>query len=536
MKRAGIACLVGLCGCFAPTVPEGQAAGGDTDSTDGTTEATQTSEATTATSQSGDSSSSASDTTGTTGNEAPVLTLFLDGDEDPNAIGSHGTRLLSAGVTDDGSVAQVEFFRDAVLIATATSAPYEVALTMSSLDSGARTYQAVATDDGGLTGSDSLDVSINIVGGVVEAVNGDLFSGGIHAAGADQAVGGGVSVAGADVFIAGVSDDDEGVLLRTNTDLEVQWEQRFGQGIRSAPAPTPDGQVAVGVLVDGSWTVRIVSQLDGSTNESWILGPAPLSDGGLGPLLSIAGERLDATENPLDVVRFGDVNSTRRSVLFESDDVVFDLAPSQDGETLFVGYGSVFGANDTPCATTSRRCVAAMSPQGETIWEVGLTDITAGIPHLAPGPTGGVFVATDVYAAGRGSYLLLKVSPSGAIETEARYGEQALDPQLEEGDRVVAAAPHPSGGIVVCGTHGPFVAGLGQTGLTPTPFVALFDQQLNLVWETRQVIEPELGGGYTIGCSATSADVFTYGLRGHVAADDGNPVIEGQAWVARLSL
>ncbi len=465
-----------------------------------------------------------------------MLTLLLNGEEEPNAIASHGTRILSAEVTDDGEPVQVEFLRDGVPIGTTTTAPHEVALSMSSLDSGARTYEAIVTDAEGETASDTLDVSINIVGGVVEAVNGDLFSGGIHDAGADQAVGGGLAATGTDVFIAGVSDDDQGVLLRTNSDLEVQWEQRFGDGIRTAPAPTSDGQVAVGVEEDGSWTVRVVSQLDGSTSESWVLGPAPLSDGGLGPLLSVAGERLDVTENPLDVVRFGDLNTTRRSVLFESEDVVFDLATARDGETVLIGYGSVFGFSDVPCATTSRRCVAALSPQGETIWEVGLTDLTAGIPHLAPSPTGEVFVATDVYADGGGSYLLLRVSQSGAVELEARHGEEALDAQLEEGDRVAAASPHPSGGIVVCGTHGPFVAGLGQTGFTPTPFVALYDEQLNLVWETREVIEPELGGGYTIGCAATSEDVFAYGLRGHVAADDGNPVIEGQAWVARLSL
>jgi len=439
-------------------------------------------------------------------------------------------------VTDDSESAQVEFLRDGVSIGTTTSAPHEIALSMSSLDSGARTYEAIVTDTEGLTANDALEVSINIVGGVVGAVNGDLFSGGIHGAGADQVVGGGVAATETGVFVAGASNDDQGVLLRVSAALEVQWEQRFGEGIRSAPAPTSDDQVAVGVIEDGSWTVRIVSQLDGSTNESRVLGPSPLSDGGLGPLLSVAGEQLDVTENPFDVVRFGDLNTPRRSVLFESEDVVFDLASARDGETVLIGYGSVFGFADVPCATTSRRCVAALSPQGETIWEVGLTDLAAGIPHLAPSPTGEVFVATDVYADGGGSYLLLKVSQTGAVELEARHGEEALDAQLEEGDRVAAATPHPSGGIVVCGTHGPFVAGLGQTGLTPTPFVALFDAQLNLVWETREVIEPELGGGYTIGCAATSEDVFAYGLRGHDAADDGNPVIEGQAWLARLSL
>lgn len=536
MRRALFLSVFGLAGCFSPTVPNELATEGGAGSSGTPLGSTQMADTADASSAPSSTTTTAGDEAGEVDNEAPTVTLTLDGDEEPNAIGSHGTRILRADVIDDGDLAQVEFRRDGVFIGMTTSAPFEVTLSMSSIDSGARTYEAVAIDAEGLTGGDSLDVSINIVGGVVEAVNGDLFFGGIHGAGADQAVGGGLAVYGTDVFVAGISDDDEGVLLRANTALEVEWEQRFGEGIRSAPSPTSDGQLAVGVVVDGSWTLRLVSQLDGATNESRVLGPAPASEGGLGPLLSVAGERVDVTENPFDVIRYSDLNSTMRTVLFESEHVVYDIAPSQDGETVLIGYGSVFGFSDTACTTTSRRCVAALTPLGETIWEVGLTDMTAGIPHLAPGPTGEVFVVTDIYAEAPGSYLLLKVSESGAVESEAWHGEQALDSQLEEGDRVVAAAPHPSGGIVVCGTHGPFVAGLGETGLTPTPFVALFDQDLNLVWETREVIEPELGGGYTIGCSATSEDVFTYGLRGHTAADDGNPVIEGQGWVARLSL
>ncbi|HUS34202.1 MAG TPA: Ig-like domain-containing protein [Verrucomicrobiae bacterium] len=70
-----------------------------------------------------------------------------------------GTVTLSATATDDGQIAQVEFFNGSNSIAVDTTAPYEA--TLSNVNSGTQIFYAVATDNSGATTtSDSIQVAV----------------------------------------------------------------------------------------------------------------------------------------------------------------------------------------------------------------------------------------------------------------------------------------------------------------------------------------------------------------------------------------
>jgi len=72
-----------------------------------------------------------------------------------------GSFVLSAGASDaDGSIAKVEFFQGATLVATVTSAPYTY--TLSGLAAGNYSFSARATDnDGAATTSATVSVNVN---------------------------------------------------------------------------------------------------------------------------------------------------------------------------------------------------------------------------------------------------------------------------------------------------------------------------------------------------------------------------------------
>ena len=521
-------------GCFSPEVSVDDSSTGATGSPTGSTTAASGATDTEDPGTDGEETSDA-ETEADSDNQPPQVVLELDGNEAPSAVLTHGVRVLSATVTDEAPPTQVEFLVDGTSLATLSSPPFEIELAMTSLDTGTHEYSAVATDEGGLLGSDTLDLSVNIVGGTVEDLNDSLFLGGLYDAGASQIAGGGLVADEGGVFLAGASADDEGVLLRANSALTVQWEERLGDGFRSEPALGDGGRLVVAGPDTGNWRAHVFDANGGKSLASWTLGSIPATGAGLGPKLAVFDERLDINENPTDVVRFGDLEGNMRSALYEPGDLINDIAISVDGSTTYIAYGGEFGLSDVPCSNSARRCVVAIR-DGNLVWEVGLTDLAPGVVHIAPAPDDGVFAAVNVHAPAPGSYLLTRISDNGEILDETWHGEEALDTALEEGDRVISSTAHPGGGIVVCGTYGPPVAGLGETGLTPIAFAALFDANLELVWETRGIVPPQLGGAYTLGCAANSQDAFVFGLRGQGLSEDGNPIVEGDVWLARLRL
>ena len=92
-------------------------------------------------------------------NSWPIVALTLPRDSQSFATGASIS--LSAAASDaDGTIARVDFLADGVLVATATSAPYNA--TWSSASAGAHTLLARAIDDRGVSTS-STTVTIQVV-------------------------------------------------------------------------------------------------------------------------------------------------------------------------------------------------------------------------------------------------------------------------------------------------------------------------------------------------------------------------------------
>jgi hypothetical protein len=172
----------------------------------------------------------------------------------------------------------------------------------------------------------------------------------------------------------------------------------------------------------------------------------------------------------------------------------------------------------------------ATDPRGGVSWVTGLSEQRSGIHRSAPTDDGGAFVATKLVASlGDPAVELLRVTPQGVVSQTSLYGEQGFD---DSGHRVTSLASDNKGGVVACGGDGVLV----HESNSPSPFVAAFDSDLNLVWEIDDFVEAA-DGGYAMACAVTDEAVFVYGLRDmEVGFVDDEPWLVGSAWLARISL
>ena len=93
------------------------------------------------------------------GNVAPVVNLTVS--QASAAVGTFIT--LTANATDaDGSVVKVEYLKDGVKFGETTKAPHQFGYTLGA--AGIHNFTAIATDDGGMTGTSGV-ASVNATGG-----------------------------------------------------------------------------------------------------------------------------------------------------------------------------------------------------------------------------------------------------------------------------------------------------------------------------------------------------------------------------------
>jgi hypothetical protein len=125
----------------------------------------------------------ATDSIGQTGSDSVSVTVANNTDSPPSvtitnpADGSTVSSSLSvtANASDDTGVTQVEFFVDSASIGVDATAPYSTTWDTTSVSDGAHTLSAVATDDIGQTGSDSVSVTVaNNTGSPTSVHIGDL--------------------------------------------------------------------------------------------------------------------------------------------------------------------------------------------------------------------------------------------------------------------------------------------------------------------------------------------------------------------------
>lgn len=516
-----------LCGaCFSPSVPVNSDGGSDAGPGSTGTSGASGSEETNMTAATGPDGS---------GNEAPVdepptVTLTLDGDADPNAITEHGTHTLAADAADDGEIISVEFWRGDTLLDSLDAPPFEVDVVFSSVDTGFQEYRALATDDAGQSVEDDLDLSVNIAGGNVEDIEYELFEGASRPVSLNSLVTGAITKIDGRLYLSATRSDGSGILVATLPELEVQWQRDFDGPLWARSSELGSDQLAVAASDLGNWVAYILDRSDGTADFSWVLGPDPGASGAVGPHIIQTPAGLLATTTPTNVGLFDLGGNDLDGGFSIENGVVTELSAASDGGLAYVGFGDALNNIPGECSTNSEFCLPAIAPGGGVAWVTGLSEQLSGIHRAAPTGDGGAFVATKLVASvGEPAVEILRVTSQGVVSDAALFGETGFD---NSGDRVTGLASDNKGGVVACGGDGVLV----HESSSPSPFVAAFDSDLNLIWELRDFIEAT-DGGYALACAATDDAVYVYGLRDMVVGFvDEEPWLVGSAWLARVSL
>ncbi len=504
-----------LTACFSPEVDpnaSGSGSGGDASTgTSGSSDGPPGSSTTvddTGTSTDPDTTASEAQTNTTDPNDAaPIVEAFtVNGSTRPAEVDEGGTITLEAEATDDVGVAGVEFFDGEDSLGVVQSGPFELEVAVSSVDSGSHVYRAVATDTIGQTGeSQEVVLSINIVGGVVEFLREDLFTG----VDVLTVINGGVDAGMRDrVFLNAIIDDGgSSQVMAFNDDLSQLWSRTIPGQTPGRPV-TADGQLVVGSTDSEALTLvyRVLSPTTGDTITSLIL------ETNAGSSLDIAGSGRVSTSADRIVVN----NSLQHIAAYDSElsEQVWlanqpgttDLAES--GPHLFVS----FGRSGTKCAPGSDFCVRRFGSDGQTDWTAGLPATHPGL--LAPHPDGGAFAVVGFSDTG---YEVFRMQADGAIALLTTLGE-------DEAQYITAAAADGAGGLVLSGSTGGY--GTGRA------FVTRLRGDGTVEWDKR----PFFNGGVNSAALDVEVDgdsVFVYGV-----ANNSTDFLSftGDAWIARLSL
>ncbi len=518
-------------GCFSPTVPVSDDAM-SAESTSTSTAGGNSSAAATGEGASSNGTASDASSGGTSSQPQIAVVVTLDGVDDPAALTTQGVHELVAEVIG-GKVSLVEFFDGEQPLGSDSEAPYRLDLPITSIDSGFKVLRAVARVDGSVVGEAALEVSINVAGGNVDAIERNVLSTSLRPAGI-SGVGGGIAVHEGRVYIAAISADGTGELLSLLPELEEQWRRSFTNGLLSAPAGLDVGRVGVANLQGGNWVVQVVSTDDGDTVASWILGAEPGGFADFGPLLAPASGGVLASTAISTLEAFSIEGAPIDSSAVDlSYGVITSLVAGGPDDLVFAAFGDAFESEDSSCATTSDFCAAAVTASGTLEWVTGLTEEAASVHRLAAASGGGVFAAASGLESEDGSYMLLRIGPNGVVENSRRHGYVAGTNDDGNDNVWSISSPPTTGGAVVCGAHGPVVE---DGGVVSSPFVAYYDEGLDTVWETRDFVSNRLGA-FILGCAASSTHVFIFGVEGQSVEDvNGAPAAVGDGWVARIGL
>ncbi|MEM9865820.1 MAG: Ig-like domain-containing protein [Myxococcota bacterium] len=440
--------------------------------------------------------------------EPPSFEAFnVNGSTSPPEVSQGGQVRLEAEVVDDFGVASVEFFDGDMSLGTDAEAPYELDVTVSSGDSGSHAYRAIATDTADQAAeSESVTLSVNIIGGEIEFLREDLFRG----ADVVGLANGGIDVSEVDrVFLAAldVSNAVQGsIAIAFNDDLSQLWT-------RSLPFATPgrpitvDGELLVGGIDPDALTIeyRTLSTADGTIESELVFDT-------------------DAASS-FDIVPHGLAARLGGNIAFHTSRTNFTAYTTdlqqQQWQTTLSGFASLTEADEylfaslgdtgDDCAPGSSFCVRRIDSMGQTNWTAGLG--TGRAAEVAPMPDGGAWA---VVGLSEPDYQIFMISPEGEVTLVA---EVESDPP-----HLAAVGADGSGGFVLAGAEGPYGSGRA--------FVRRYDSEASLVWDQPQFfnnnvdsaaldVQVKTGAVYVYGLSNNSTDVFSF---------------EGDAWIARLSL
>lgn len=516
MKRTSLlAAAAVLTACFSPEVSTETAMGsGGTDGSTGTGMASGPAEGSSGTGPLEGSSSEVDPDTTATGSETgidpndapPQFESFtVNGSTTPAEVDEGGTIALEADVTDDMGVASVEFFDGDTSLGVVDAAPFELDVAVSSADSGAHAYSALATDTAGQTAqSEEVSLSINIVGGAIEQLREDLFVGNDTSTIAN----GGLDVQTDDrVFLAATLATGSSRVLAFNDGLSQLWSQTYAGAVSAGPASVGDVLVIGAVDIDNlNFLYRSLSTADGETIATLTRqtdAGSSLDLAGTGRVFR-SGDQVVLSESLQSFAAYeADLSS---QVWLANMPAPYNLAAS--GSAVFAS----FLAPEGECANGSEQCVRRYDGMGQTEWTTGLP--TSSPAFLAPHPDGGTFA---VLGAGDEGYEVLRLDATGTISEFGTYG--SADVQY-----VAGAHPDGAGGLVVCGSTGPYATGRA--------FATRIGASGEEVWDQRQFFSNSVDSA-ALDVVVNDDAVFVYGLANN---DAGFLGFTGDAWVARLSL
>jgi hypothetical protein len=188
IMRIGLALFgsVSLFGCYSQPTHDGTEGATDA-SSDTTADATETSPTGQTSSQPDTGTAPTTDASNTnptavdsssggSGDQPPIVVLEVDGSAAPRDLVHAGHVALTAEAMDDGTVARVELYDGADLLATIEAPPYAAEVLLTSADAGTHTFTARAFDDADQMGeSDPVDLAVTIEGGATVASATNLF-------------------------------------------------------------------------------------------------------------------------------------------------------------------------------------------------------------------------------------------------------------------------------------------------------------------------------------------------------------------------
>lgn len=487
-----------VAGCFNPgTVDDTEGATGST----GTSDASETAPTTLETSPTTASTTAPTgldSTSDGSGDDPPTVVLLVDGSGTPPDRVHAGRVPLTANAMDDGSVARVEFYDGAELLASDDTAPFAAELLLTSLDDGAHTFTARAFDDADQSGeSDPVGLAVNIDGGATVASETNLFQMGgilfhpgigvVHDEAQNVIVVGSLSTANFEVTGLGaisLSPD----LADTNWQVSVPMSLVDGQPqflTMGQPAISTDGStIAIGgnamgvdgVLSNNASIFRVAA--DGS-------GPLPFFELSSDPMVQnvpLAGISRDPDGNVFLAGPDDDITkidpSAGGGTLWQSPVgqtwTVSDLGGHRirtdpEGDVIF----DVFTCSAGTCTLETRKINGF---DGNQLWshEIALGDdqYFMHVGGSAAGPSAQVMTLHGASMTdGGGLHMVLRDENGGMLEDLVIAGE---------GDQYAVAdlAYDEQGQVVAVGTMFP-----GGDGSMRQPFAIRFDEAGNVLWQ-----------------------------------------------------
>lgn len=537
MRWTLLSCLaVASAGCFSPDVPlETDGPSSDTDELGTDTESGRdtdptggsgTSNGPGGTMESGDPTSDTdTDPSGDTdpeGDDPPVIDEFSVNDsQTPEDVTQSSLVRLSAEVSDDVGVASVEFFDGETLVGSATEAPFEVDVLVTSTDSGGHVYSARASDTVGQEAmSDEVQLFVDVTGGEIVDINQGLMEGCV-------VLGqfGGISVVTDDRFAVSATGCDvdkdvfEGSVLLIDSSLEVVSSDTLPGVFSRPPTTTHDGGILVpnAQIVGGStiWHYSVFDPQIGSV------------DAGAGLIFSEVGNGVPAAEAlPMGVFI---ARSTTEFALLEPDldaDVwaddlglggettVVDSTTTDELGNLFVSVGS------DGCPGAADNCLVKYDSEGSRAWTRAMQSGSF-YGALAEAGDGGVFSALFTNAG----FLVARFNEDGdevASELLTYAEDRSTFPRITA-DR--------QGGIILVGAHG----AINNTGQLPDDVSVMvrLDRNLDTLWEIEEV-GPGQSRAVAVGTDSAGRLLIV-----GIEFVDAQPTLfasEGPVWIAAANL